>query len=156
MNTVGMQNESNRIKWLEKTLKKIPKNSKILDAGAGEQQFKKFCSHLNYVSQDFAQYNGDGDGKGLQTDVWDQTQLDIVCDIIAIPEPDNSFDAVLCTEVFEHLPNPILAIKEFSRLIRYNGYLIITSPFCSLTHFSPYHYSTGFNSYFYEKTQQLF
>ena len=37
MNIVGTQNESNRIKWLEKTLKKIPKNSKILDAGAGEQ-----------------------------------------------------------------------------------------------------------------------
>ena len=149
-NAVGMKNESTRVAWLEKTLKEIPSNSRILDAGAGEQQFKKFCTHLNYVSQDFAQYNGDGDGKGLQTDVWDQTQLDIVCDIIAIPEPDNSFDAVLCTEVFEHLPNPILAIKEFSRLIRYNGYLIITSPFCSLTHFSPYHYSTGFNSYFYE------
>jgi 2-polyprenyl-3-methyl-5-hydroxy-6-metoxy-1,4-benzoquinol methylase len=150
MNTVGSQNESNRIKWLEKTLKKIPRDSKILDAGAGEQQFKKFCSHLNYVSQDFAQYDGAGDSKGLQVGKWDQTQLDIVSDIIGIPEPDESFDVILCTEVFEHLPEPILAIKEFSRLLRPDGCLILTAPFCSLTHFSPYHFYTGFNRYFYE------
>jgi len=150
MNIVGTQNESNRIKWLEKTLKKIPKNSKILDAGAGEQQFKEFCSHLNYVSQDFAQYDGIGDSKGLQIEKWDQTQLDIVSDIISIPEPDKSFDVILCTEVFEHLPEPILAIKEFSRLLRPDGCLILTAPFCSLTHFSPYHFYTGFNRYFYE------
>ena len=150
MNTVGTQNESNRIKWLEKNLKKIPRDSKILDAGAGEQQFKKFCSHLNYVSQDFAQYDGTGDSKGLQIGKWDQTQLNIISDIIAIPEPDESFDVILCTEVFEHLPEPILAIKEFSRLLRPDGYLILTAPFCSLTHFSPYHFYTGFNRYFYE------
>lgn len=150
MNNVGTQNESNRIKWLEKTLKKIPKDSKILDAGAGEQQLKKFCSHLNYVSQDFAQYDGTGDSKGLQVGKWDQTQLDIVSDIISIPEPDGSFDVILCTEVFEHLPEPILAIKEFSRLLRPDGHLILTAPFCSLTHFSPYHFYTGFNRYFYE------
>jgi hypothetical protein len=27
--------------------------------------------------------------------------------------------------------------------------LILTAPFCSLTHFSPYHFSTGFNKYYY-------
>jgi ubiquinone/menaquinone biosynthesis C-methylase UbiE len=57
----------------------------------------------------------------------------------------------MCTEVLEHLPNPIMAIKEFSRLLKPSGKLIITAPFCSLTHFSPYHFSTGFNKYFYEK-----
>jgi len=25
----------------------------------------------------------------------------------------------------------------------------MTAPFCSLTHFAPYHFSTGFNKYFY-------
>ena len=146
---IGMENEANRICWLEETLKKIPKGSRILDAGAGEQQFKELCSHLEYVSQDFAKYNGDGDSKGLQTGVWNQSNLDIICDITSIPEPDCSFDSIICVEVFEHLPNPLLALKEFARLIRPNGYLIITAPFCSLTHFSPYHYYSGFNHYFY-------
>lgn len=118
---VGTQNQSNREAWLEKTLKNIPSGSRILDAGAGELKYKPLCQHLNYVSQDFAQYNGEGDGKGLQTGAWDQTKLDIISDITAIPEPDGSFDAVMCIEVFEHLPEPIKAIKEFSRLLKGGG-----------------------------------
>lgn len=151
MITVGTKNEATRIAWLRKTLRQIPAGLRILDAGAGEQQFRRFCLHLNYVAQDFARYDGKGDGRGLQKESWDQTKLDIVSDITTIPEPDNSFDAVMCVEVFEHLPEPVLAIKEFSRLLKSNGTLILTAPFCSLTHFAPYHYCTGFNRYFYEK-----
>lgn len=150
MTKVGTYNQSKRVAWLEQTLKKIPAGSRILDAGAGEQAFKKFCTHLNYVSQDFAQYDGQGDGKGLQTGSWNQSQLDIVSDITAIPEPDMSFDAIMCIEVFEHLPNPLLALHEFSRLLKPGGHLILTAPFCSITHFAPYHFYTGFNRYFYE------
>jgi ubiquinone/menaquinone biosynthesis C-methylase UbiE len=147
---VGTQNESARVAWLEQTLKQIPKGARILDAGAGEQRFKTLCQHLNYVAQDFGQYDGKGDQVGLQTGSWNQSSLDIVSDITAIPEADSSFDAIMCVEVFEHIPNPILAIKEFSRLLRSGGHLIVTAPFCSLTHFAPYHFYTGFNRYFYE------
>ena len=34
-------------------------------------------------------------------------------------------------------------------MLKKDGILIITAPFCSLTHFAPYHFNTGFNSYFY-------
>ena len=149
--TVGTVNEMNRLKWLEDVLKKIPSGSRILDAGAGELSKKKYCSHLNYVSQDFAQYDGVGDGKGLQTGKWDQTQIDIVSDITDLPAPDGSFDAIMCIEVFEHLPDPVSAIREFSRLLKQGGFLVISAPFCSLTHFAPYHFSTGFSHYYYEK-----
>ncbi len=151
MVSVGTHNKSNREAWLEETLKKIPSGSRILDAGAGELKYKKLCKHLNYVSQDFAQYNGKGDRKGLQTGSWDQSKLDIISDIISIPEPDEAFDAIMCIEVFEHLPEPIKAIQEFSRLLRSGGHFILTAPFCSLTHFAPYHFYSGFNKYFYEK-----
>ncbi|MDD5285622.1 MAG: class I SAM-dependent methyltransferase [Desulfuromonadaceae bacterium] len=147
---VGTQNESTRQLWLEQALQQVPEGSRILDAGAGELQFKRFCSHLKYVSQDFAQYNGKGNASGLQMGAWDQSKLDIVSDITAIPEPDNSFDAIMCIEVFEHLPNPLLALKEFARLLRPGGQLILTAPFCSLTHFAPFHFYSGFNRYFYE------
>jgi len=151
LTSIGADNQSNREAWLEKTLIQIASNSRILDAGAGEQQYKKFCTHLNYVSQDFAQYNGEGDGRALQTNTWDNSNLDIVSDITKIPEPDSSFDAIMCIEVFEHLPEPILAIKEFNRLLKPDGHLIITAPFCSLTHMAPYHFYSGYNRYFYEK-----
>lgn len=149
-NGVGTYNEKNRLEWLEETLKQLPVGARILDAGAGELAQKKFCSHLDYVSQDFAQYDGSGDGKGFQTGKWDSSKLDIVSDITSIPEPDSSFDAIMCVEVFEHLPNPIAAIEEFARLLKNNGLIIITAPFCSLTHFAPYHFYSGFNRYFYE------
>jgi ubiquinone/menaquinone biosynthesis C-methylase UbiE len=121
-----------------------------LDAGAGELKYKPLCSHLNYVSQDFAQYNGQGDGKGLQTGEWDQTKLDIVSDITSIPEADGSFDVVMCVEVLEHVPHPANALSELARLLKPGGYLILTAPFCSLTHFAPYFYQTGYSRYFYE------
>jgi SAM-dependent methyltransferase len=149
--SVGINNEINRESWLEKILLKIPEKSKILDAGAGTQRYRKYCKHLKYVSQDFGEYDGKGDDTALQMGEFDYGKLDIISDITSIPEPDASFDAIMCVEVLEHLPEPIQAIKEFSRLLKPNGHLIITAPFCSLTHFAPYHFSTGFNKYWYEK-----
>lgn len=151
ISNIGTGNEAYRTEWIKYTLSKIPQGSRLLDAGAGELKYKRFCSHLEYVSQDFAQYDGAGDGAGLQTSKWDQNQLDIVSDIVKIPSENSSFDAIMCIEVFEHLPEPLKAIKEFARLLKPGGCLILTAPFCSLTHFAPYHFYTGFNRYFYEK-----
>jgi SAM-dependent methyltransferase len=131
-------------------LKKIPSGLTILDAGAGERQFKKFCSHLNYIAQDFGKYEGTG-GIGLQTGSWNNKNLDIVSDVTSIPLQNHSLDAIMCTEVLEHVPDPIAAIKEFNRLIKPGGYLLLTAPFVSLTHFAPYHFATGLSRFFYEK-----
>jgi ubiquinone/menaquinone biosynthesis C-methylase UbiE len=151
MINIGINNQKFRENWLIGALKKIPTNSKILDAGAGELQYKKFCGHLDYTSQDFCQYNGKGDDHGLQTKNWNDSKVDIVSDIITIPIEKESFDAIMCIEVLEHLPYPIEAIKEFRRILKNNGTLIITAPFCSMTHFSPYHFYSGYNQYWYKQ-----
>lgn len=143
-------NERARDAWLAGTLSTLPKGLKILDAGAGELRNKHLCSHLEYVSQDLCQYEGQGDLKGLHTGAWDTSKIDIVSDIATIPAEDASFDAILCSEVFEHLPDPLQALREFSRLLKPGGKLIITAPFASLVHFAPYHYATGFSRYWYE------
>ncbi len=147
-----MTNEDVRHNWIISKLKTLPSNGRILDVGCGLQPYKKYCTHLEYTSQDFNQYNP-SEEKGLHPDNWNQQQIkiDIVSDITAIPVQDKSFHAVLCSEVFEHIPNPIAAIKEFSRIIKPHGYLILTAPFNSLTHFAPYYYYSGFSKYFYEK-----
>lgn len=143
-------NESNRAAWLEKKISELPAGLRILDAGAGELRNKGLCAHLDYVSQDFCRYEGRGDGQGLQTGSWDTTKIDLVCDITSIPEPDASFDVILCSEVFEHLPDPLKALDEFARLLKPGGKLILTAPFSSLVHFAPFHFASGFSRYWYE------
>jgi 2-polyprenyl-3-methyl-5-hydroxy-6-metoxy-1,4-benzoquinol methylase len=149
-NYCGTTNQINRDKWLEKTLSEIHKGMRILDAGAGELRYKHLCSHLNYVSQDFGKYDGTGSGDGLHPGKWDNSKIDIVSDITKIPEPDGSFDAVMCIEVFEHLSDPIQAIRELTRLLKPGGHLILTAPFCALTHFSPFFFITGYSRNFYD------
>ena len=147
----GRNNETNRLKWIKAKLAGVPAGASLLDAGAGELTNRAFCQHLSYTSQDLCQYEGKGDGVALQMGEWDTTKIDIVSDIVSIPVPDASFDVVLCTEVLEHLPDPLAALRELSRLLKPGGQLIITAPFCSLTHFAPYHFASGLSRYWYER-----
>lgn len=146
-------NELNRQAWLKQTLAALPQGARILDAGAGELKNRQHCKHLEYVSQDFCQYGGQQGGainEGLQCPSWDTSRIDLISDITTIPAPDASFDAILCSEVLEHIPEPTKALDEFARLMKRGGLLILTAPFASLVHMAPYHYVTGFSRYWYE------
>lgn len=146
-------NELNRQAWLKKTLAALRSGSRILDAGAGELKNRQHCGHLEYVSQDFCQYDDKRGGaidEGLQIGIWDTSRIDLVSDITAIPEANASFDAILCSEVCEHVPEPTHALDEFARLLKPGGKLILTAPFASLVHMAPYHYCSGFSRYWYE------
>lgn len=144
-------NDKNRQAWLAAALSSIPAGARILDAGAGEQRNRALCGHLSYVSQDFCQYGGGSDlAEGLQIGRWDTSRIDLVSDITDIPAPDAAFDAILCTEVLEHVPDPTKALDEFARLLGPGGKLILTAPFASLVHMAPYHYCSGFSRYWYE------
>ena len=150
--TIGTLNEINRDNWVERQLKEIPPGKSLIDIGAGPCRYKKFCTHLDYTSQDFSQYNGIGDQSGLQNGTWSYSSIDIVSDITNIPVADESFDVALCTEVLEHVPSPVLALREMSRVLKKTAgtTLLLTAPFACLTHQSPYFYSTGFSEYFYK------
>lgn len=45
-----------------------------------------------------------------------------------LPFDDNYFDYITCIEGIEHLENPFLCIREFSRVLKQKGHLIITTP----------------------------
>ncbi|MDO8657568.1 MAG: class I SAM-dependent methyltransferase [Candidatus Levybacteria bacterium] len=49
-------------------------------------------------------------------------------DIEHIPFPDNSFSAVLATEIFEHIPYQKSVIAEMWRVLKRNGFFITTVP----------------------------
>ena len=146
-------NEPYRQLWLKQTLTRLPAGLRLLDAGAGELQNRQHCKHLEYLSQDFCQYEGHEGGapaEGLQNQSWDTSRIDLVSDITAIPAPDSCFDVILCSEVLEHVPEPTHALDEFARLLKPGGLVILTAPFSSNVHMAPYHYCTGFSKYWYE------
>ena len=151
-----LNNQFERDDFVIMELKKLNKDSLILDAGSGSQRYRQHCSHLKYKSQDFAQYTVDLK-KTIANDVSEQTasykygQNDYVGNIWDINEKDNTFDAILCTEVFEHIPHPIETIKEFSRLLKKDGKLILTAPSNCLRHFDPFFFYSGFSDRWYEK-----
>ena len=146
-------NEINRQAWLKQTLNALPEGARLLDAGAGELKNRQYCGHLDYVSQDFCQYQGvagNAPDEGLQSKNWDTSRIDLVSDITAIPAPDASFDAILCSEVLEHVPEPTHALDEFARLLKLGGVVILTASFASSVHMAPHHYGNGFSKYWYE------
>ena len=147
---IGSYNDSNRDKWVRKQLKAIPSGIRLMDAGAGECRFADACGHLDYIPQDLGEYDGTGDGKSLQMGKWDISKIKLKCDITNVPEPDESFGAILATELLEHVPDPVSALREMVRLLKPGGTLLVTAPFCSVTHFSPQYYSTGLSRHWYE------
>jgi SAM-dependent methyltransferase len=151
----SLNNEFVRDDWVQAQLSKVQSGSVILDAGCGAQRYRKFCSSLVYKSQDFCAYVEDekaslcdrvGGGGGYK-----YGEVDYIGDIWSINEKDSHFDAILCTEVFEHIPFPNETIKEFSRLLKNNGKLIITAPSNCMRHMDPYFFYSGFSDRYYEK-----
>lgn len=51
-----------------------------------------------------------------------------------------SFDVIICSEVPEHVPDTYAAFREFARLLKPGGQIILTTPFCYPMHEEPYDY----------------
>ncbi len=115
---IGHKNWPTLEAWLKNKLASLPNGITLLDAGEGELKYKPYCSHVSYISQDFGEYDGKGDGLGYQEVTWNTSKIDIISYITNIHLESFSVDAILCSEVFEHLPNPVQTIEEFSRLLK--------------------------------------
>ncbi|MEE4205378.1 MAG: class I SAM-dependent methyltransferase, partial [Erythrobacter sp.] len=46
-------------------------------------------------------------------------------DVRAIPYPDRSFDVVMAAHVLEHLPEPAVALREMTRVLKPGGVLLV-------------------------------
>jgi len=49
-------------------------------------------------------------------------------DIFHLPLADNSVDVILSSEVVEHLPDPMPALREMARVLKPGGYAMVTTP----------------------------
>ena len=155
---IRLDNLNERRDFVKEQLEKLPAGSLLLDAGCGSQQFRQFASHLTYKAQDFGQYSqdekgmlGDEEGGAGGAEGYQYGTLDYIGDIWAIDEKDTTFDAILCTEVIEHIPYPVETIHEFARLLKPGGTLILTAPSNCLRHMDPYFFTSGFSDRWFEK-----
>lgn len=87
----------------------------ILDFGAGKSPYKKlFKESFNYISYD--KYH----------DMSSKADLIFDSDTI-INLDDNSVDVIMAIQVLEHLKEPSIIFSEFKRILKPNGYLLITT-----------------------------
>ncbi len=66
--------------------------------------------------------------------------VDIVADGQQLPFKDESFDAVVCHQVLEHVLDVDLAIREIYYVLKSNGKVIVDVPFFFPFHASPHDY----------------
>jgi SAM-dependent methyltransferase len=149
-------NDSFRDAWVIGTLKRLKedlKNPSVLDVGAGLSPYKESATDFGfeYKSHDFGGYlpSESQEASGLHSASWDYPKHDFVCDILALPESAHA-DVILCTEVFEHIPDPIRVFEKLSKTVNSGGYLVITVPFCSLMHQAPYWFQAGLSPFWFE------
>ena len=95
----------------------LPVGAAVLDAGAGDCRYRHHFLTQQYESADFGQVSGKAYG-----------QITHVCDLRAIPVPGARYDAVVCTQVLAHVPEPLSVLKEFRRVTKPGGLLLLSCP----------------------------
>ena len=140
--------------FVEESLSRLRNSTtkqELLDVGAGLQRYKQFAEKLGYTysSHDFSGITPDSTlFPGLQDKTWNYPEQTFTCDILEIPTT-KLFDLVLCTEVLEHVPDPVEAFRKLENLTAPGGCIILTVPLSSLIHQAPFYFASGLSPYFF-------
>jgi SAM-dependent methyltransferase len=103
-----------------------PEGALILDAGSGEGYYKSYFTNQRYHATD------------LLTIIKKYGSLSYISNLHMLPIQSCVYDAVICTQVLEHVSEPDKVIGEFSRILKTNGYLWLTTPLYFPEHEVPY------------------
>jgi len=115
----------NRRRLISKALRKFSRGSPTLDAGCGTGLILMRLPEAVGVD-----INPWAVGKALTRCT--QRQHLIVGDLEYLPLRNRVFRTVVCTEVIEHLPNPLRALEEIWRVMRPNGVMVGSVPHRSI------------------------
>ena len=100
----------------------------VLDFGCGSAPYKTLLvNSTSYV--------------GLEYDTPENRahkRAELFYDGVNIPLEDAAVDGLLATQSLEHIPNPEHIVAEWGRIIRPEGYLLLTVPFMWPEHEMPY------------------
>ncbi len=104
-------------------IKKYKSGTTLLDIGCGEGFFLFNASKAGYttkgieISQDAAEYAGREFGLDVEAKPFEELQF-----------PDNYFDVVTLWQVLEHVPYPLIVLKEVHRILKPEGLLATSTP----------------------------
>ena len=128
---------------------------RMMDFGCGLKPYADLFTVDEYIGVD---YQAEGE-------TYHQEKVDVFYDGKTLPFPDNHFDSIFSSEVFEHIFNLPEIIQELKRVLKPGGKILITCPFSFGEHEVPSDYarytsfavkhmftSNGFNIVAFEKT----
>ena len=101
-------------------------SGKLLDVGCGRKPYKEtyFAAASSYLGVDFTSTSAP----------------DIVASALDLPLEDQAFNTVVSTEVLEHVPDPLRALREMHRVLMPGGFLILSTPMYWPRHEIPHDY----------------
>lgn len=104
----------------------------VLDIGCGQKPYESiFLNAKSYIGVDI-EVSGHNH---------DDSKVDFYYDGKTLPFSDNSFDSLVCFEVLEHVFNVDELLAELNRVIKPNGFFLLTVPFVWEEHETPYDFS---------------
>jgi len=111
---------------LEDELKPVSRylKGRVLNAGCGERD-------ISILLKSWGAYHIDN------CDIQSSIPNAIICELSAIPQPDQTYDSILCNAVLEHVEDPEASMLEFNRLLKDQGYLVVSVPFLQPFHPTP-------------------
>jgi len=105
-------------------------SGQLLDVGCGSKPYRSLFAVEAYIGLD------------IDSEMTRKRGIaDYLYDGSVFPFADDSFDAVLCNQVLEHVFNPDEFLAEISRVLKPGGKLLLTVPFVWDEHEQPYDYA---------------
>ena len=113
------------IRDLEFAINKYAKG-KVLDIGCGNKPYAKYFENFcnEFIGCDIVQSS--------------ENKVDIICKATDIPLENQSLDTIFCTQVIEHIADHDKLISEMFRLLKPNGFVILSGPMYWHLHEEPF------------------
>jgi SAM-dependent methyltransferase len=115
-------------RFMRAAAESLPTGALVLDAGAGDCPYRHLFRHTRYDAVDWG------------TTPKEYGTLRFICELTAIPVGPDHYDGVICTQVLEHVREPVAVLRELHRVMKPGGTLWLTVPFFYDEHEVPYDY----------------
>ena len=112
-------------KVFERMLEAQRISGRVLNAGCGEGLYAPLLETLPEVTDIV---NVDLSAPAVARSRTDERHRDVRASVTALPFVEGTFDAVICSEVLEHIPDDASAVGQIARVLKRGGLLLASVP----------------------------